>query len=214
MKKIINLYTIIGFIAALSLAATPVNTALTNNNLDTNDSITQGSGINEMPNISLKDINGNLVNIKTLADSGKITIVTFWATWCKPCLKELNNTLDLIDDWKADYNVQYYAVSVDDAKTTHSVKPMATALGYVDNYNILLDPNKDLARNMNVNNPPMIFIYDTNGSLVYSHMGYTEGAEYDVDDKLKAMNKKEGSADNSKEETKKDKKTKKSKKNK
>lgn len=145
---------------------------------------------NELPNIELKDLNGNRINIKSLGDSSKITIITFWATWCKPCIKELNNTLDFIDDWKTKYNVQYFAVSVDDAKTTNSVRPLATALNYDYNYHILLDPNKDLARTMNVNNPPMIFIYDVSGKLVYSHMGYTEGGEYDIDDKLKALNKK------------------------
>lgn len=144
---------------------------------------------NELPDITLKDLDGNRINIKSLGDSGKITIITFWATWCKPCLKELNNTMDLIDEWKSKYNVQYYAVSVDDAKTTNSVKPLAAALGYTKNYYILLDPNKDLARTMNVNNPPMIFIYDETGKLVYTHMGYTEGGEYDVDDKLKELAK-------------------------
>lgn len=145
---------------------------------------------NELPDIELKDLNGNRINIKSLGDSGKITIITFWATWCKPCIKELNNTLEFIDEWKSDYNVQYIAVSVDDAKTTNSVRPLATALNYDYNYHILLDPNRDLARTMNVNNPPMIFIYDVSGKLVYSHMGYTEGGEYDVDEKLKELNKK------------------------
>jgi len=143
---------------------------------------------NEMPDVELKDLDGNRINIKSLGDSNKITIITFWATWCKPCIKELNNTLELIDDWKADYNVQYFAVSVDDAKTTNSVRPMATALNYDYNYHVLLDPNRDLARTMNVNNPPMIFIYDQSGKLVYTHMGYTEGGEYEVDEKLKALN--------------------------
>lgn len=214
MKNIYSLYTAIAAMLFLCMAAAPNANSLINTNFNTEDSIKATTGGNEMPNISLKDIDGNSVNIKSLADSGKITIITFWATWCKPCLKELNNTLDVIEDWKKDYNVQYYAVSVDDAKTTHSVKPMATALGYVDNYNILLDPNKDLARNMNVNNPPMIFVYDTNGKLVYSHMGYTEGAEFEVEDKLKEMNKKEGAVEEKKEEAKKEKKSKKSKKSK
>lgn len=203
MKMKYFLYLVITCFAVISMATIPVQNDNPSTQNINGDSTVTGSGTNEMPNISLKDINGNSVNIKSLADSGKITIITFWATWCKPCLKELNNTLELIDDWKENYNAQYYAVSVDDAKTTHQVKPMATALGYVDSYNILLDPNKDLARNMNVNNPPMIFIYDTKGSLVYSHMGYTEGAEYDVDDKLKAMNKKGGSSKESKSKKKK-----------
>lgn len=193
MKNLKNIFfglVVIGMANCAAIPAGSTSTTTVKTEVSVNDSTKiSNEGNNEMPNISIKDIEGNSVNIRSLADSGKVTVITFWATWCKPCLKELNNTLDLIEDWKEDYNVQYYAVSVDDAKTTHQVKPLATALGYVDAYNILLDPNRDLARNMNVNNPPMIFIYNTSGKLVYSHMGYTEGAEYDVDDKLKELNK-------------------------
>lgn len=153
------------------------------------DSITRALGTNEMPDITIKDINGNNVNLKSMADSGKITIVTFWATWCKPCLKELTNTMDLIVEWKAEYNVQLVAVSVDDAKTTHIVKPLSISKGYIDEYIILLDPNRELARNMNVGNPPMLFVYDKDGKLIYSHMGYTDGAEFEVEDKLKILTK-------------------------
>jgi peroxiredoxin len=77
------------------------------------------------------------------------------------------------------------AVSIDDARNSKKVKPKV--LGYGWNYEILIDENMDLARAMNVNNPPMTFIYDTAGELVYSHQGYTPGAEDELEAKLKEI---------------------------
>jgi len=145
-------------------------------------------GNNELPNVDLKDVNGNTINIRSLADSGKITVISFWAIWCGPCIKELDNCKSLLPEWIEEFNIQYYAISIDDARTTVKVKPFAASRGW--EYNILLDPNQELARVMNVTNPPMILIYDENGTLIYQHVGYTEGSEYDVEDQLKALKNK------------------------
>jgi thiol-disulfide isomerase/thioredoxin len=44
-----------------------------------------------MPEIILKDVNGKVKNVNEYSKSGKITIISFWATWCTPCKKELSN---------------------------------------------------------------------------------------------------------------------------
>jgi peroxiredoxin len=138
-----------------------------------------------MPSVSVKDMDGNTVNFNTVADSGKITVVSFWATWCTPCIKELEAIHEKYEDWTKTYNMKLVAVSIDDARNSKKVKPKV--LGYGWNYQILIDENMDLARAMNVNNPPMTFIYDTTGKLVYSHQGYTPGAEDELEAKLKEI---------------------------
>jgi len=152
------------------------------------DTLVQNKGLNELPNVNLKNLNGDIINIKSLADSGKITIISFWALWCGPCIKELDNTKSLLAEWEKKFNVQFIAVSIDDSRTTIKVKPFVSQKGW--KYNVLLDPNKDLARELNVNNPPVLLIYNEFGQLIYQHQGYTEGSEYDVEDKLKAYTKK------------------------
>ena len=77
------------------------------------------------------------------------------------------------------------AVSIDDARNSKKVKPKV--LGYGWTYQILLDENMDLARAMNVNNPPMTFIVDGTGKIVWSHQGYTPGAEEELEAKLKEL---------------------------
>ena len=138
-----------------------------------------------MPSVTVKDMDGNSVNFNTVADSGKITVVSFWATWCTPCIKELEAIHEKYEDCTKTYNMNLVAVSIDDARNSKKVKPKV--LGYGWNYEILIDENMDLARAMNVNNPPMTFIYDTAGELVYSHQGYTPGAEDELEAKLKEI---------------------------
>ena len=138
-----------------------------------------------LPDINLKDINGKLVNVGDYSKKGKIIIVSFWATWCTPCKKELNNINDLYEEWKSKYDIIVVAVTIDNARNVMKVKP------YVDGqawpFDILLDVNSDLMRAMNVVNAPHSFLIDQNGNIVYSHVGYTECDEIILEEKMKLL---------------------------
>jgi peroxiredoxin len=140
-----------------------------------------------LPDINLKDLNGKLVNVGDYSRKGKIVVVSFWATWCTPCKKELNNISDLYEEWKNKYDVTVVAVTIDNARNVMKVKP------YVDGqawpFDVLLDVNSDLMRAMNVINPPHTFLIDKTGNVVYSHTGYLEGDEYTLEEKIKALAK-------------------------
>ena len=138
-----------------------------------------------LPSISLYDINGNKINIADLPKSGKITVLDFWATWCVPCKKELNNIADLYDDWKENYDVQVVAVSIDDSKTKANVKSYADGQGW--DYLVLLDANKELQRQLNGQSVPFTVIIDQNGNIIEKTNGYVEGDEYVLEDKLKEL---------------------------
>jgi peroxiredoxin len=138
-----------------------------------------------LPDLSLKDINGKMVNVKDYAKKGKMVIISFWATWCTPCKKELNNINELYEEWKTKYDVIVVAVSIDNARNVMKVKP------YVDGqawpFDVLLDVNSDMMRAMNVVNPPHTFLLDKTGNIVYSHTGYLEGDEFTLEEKMKAL---------------------------
>lgn len=141
---------------------------------------TQNKGT--LPSVVLKDTDGKSVDIASYGTNGKITIISFWATWCKPCVKELRNLNDLLEEWEEKYNVELVAVSVDDSRNTSRVKPFASGQGW--SFEVLLDPNGELQRALNVTNPPFTVLVDAAGNIVYTHTGYLEGDELDLEQEI------------------------------
>ena len=143
----------------------------------------------DLPSVTIKNLQGKDVNIAKLSNGGNPFVLTFWATWCGPCIKEHNALDEVYPDWKAETGVKIYAVSIDDSRSTAKVKPTVEGKGW--DFEILLDVNGDLKRAMNVNNPPHTFLFDGNGKMVYQHTGYIDGAEEDLyEEILKAAGKK------------------------
>jgi cytochrome c biogenesis protein CcmG/thiol:disulfide interchange protein DsbE len=138
-----------------------------------------------LPSAIVKNIEGEDVNLADYANNDKITVISFWATWCKPCIKELKNVNDLLEDWEEDYGVELVAISVDDSRNAARVKPMVNGLGW--DFDVLLDPNGDIQRAMNVANPPVTFLLNQNGDIVYTHTGYVEGDELELEDHIKEL---------------------------
>lgn len=143
------------------------------------------SSLSSLPEITLKNIDGKDVKLSDYGANQKITVISFWATWCKPCIKELKNMNVLLEDWVEDYNMELVAISLDDSRNAAKVKPTANALNW--DFDVLLDPNGELQRAMNVANPPVTFLVNQSGQIVYTHTGYVEGDEYDLEDHIKEL---------------------------
>lgn len=138
-----------------------------------------------LPDVILKNIDGEDISLLSYAKNEKITVISFWATWCKPCIKELKNINEILEDWVEDYDLELIAISVDDSRNAMKVKPMVNAFNW--DFDILLDPNGDLQRAMNVANPPVTFLINQKGKIVYTHTGYVEGDEYELEDHIKTL---------------------------
>lgn len=144
----------------------------------------QKSG-DKLPNVTVKDLNGKSVELKKVVKEGQITVISFWATWCSPCKKELDNMADLYDDWKKKYNVHIIAVSIDDARTSAKVKTTVNSKGW--EYTVLLDSNEDLKRALNISSVPFTLLINQKGEIVYQHTGYKDGDEKKLAEKIKAL---------------------------
>lgn len=135
-----------------------------------------------VPDVSLKDIEGNSVQTADLVQEEGPTVYCFWATWCSPCKRELNNYAELYEDWVDETGVKIVAVSIDDQRSMNRVAPYVNSVGW--EYDILLDPNRDFARALNVNNVPHTFVVDPEGRVVWSHNNYADGDEYELYEEL------------------------------
>lgn len=144
-------------------------------------------GEKTLPSITLADVNGKNVNVADYGKSGKITVLSFWATWCVPCKKELTNMADIYDDWKKKYNVQIVAVSIDDSRSTTKVKP--TVEGQRWEYEVLLDVNQDLKRQLNIQSVPFTVVVDATGKIAFTHSGYVDGDEFVLEEELQKLAK-------------------------
>ena len=134
-----------------------------------------GAAYAQLPAIKLKSIDGREVSTDTLNNNGKPFIISFFATWCKPCNRELNAIHEVYEDWKEETGVKLYAISIDEAQNVQKVKPLVDGYGW--EYEVLLDPNSDFRRAMGVPLIPHVFVIDGNGKVALNRSGYTEGGE-------------------------------------
>jgi peroxiredoxin len=138
---------------------------------------------NTIPNISLKSLDGKLVNTANLSKD-KVIVISFWATWCVPCINELDAISDVYDDWKEETNVTLYAVSTDNSRSVKRVKPLVNGKDW--DYEILLDTNNDFKRALGISSVPFVLIVKNN-KIMYKHSGYTPGAEDELYEEIKKI---------------------------
>ena len=136
-----------------------------------------------LPSVVLDDAEGQSVRTDQLGGQGYPVIISFFATWCKPCIRELKAIDEYYADWQEETGVKIYIVSIDQGQDTKKVVPMVDGFGW--EYEVLLDPNGEFKRAMNVQNVPHVFVLDSQGDIVYNHTGYTDGSETDLRKYLK-----------------------------
>ena len=128
----------------------------------------------QLPSIELKTLSGQFINTNQIAQENQLIIISLWATWCVPCKNELDAVAEVYEDWVSETDVKYFAISIDDSRTSKRIKPMVDGKGW--EFEILLDENSELKRAFGVSTVPYTVIVK-NGLMVYIHTGYTPGYE-------------------------------------
>lgn len=139
-----------------------------------------------LPSASLKSLTGETLNSSHIlsSDSG-VVILSFWATWCKPCLQELDNLNEALPVWQKNQAVKLVAVSVDDARNTAKLPAFVAGRGW--KFEVLSDANAELKRLMNVVNVPHTFLLNKEAKIVYQHTSYAVGDEEELWEKIQAL---------------------------
>lgn len=141
---------------------------------------------NDLPNVDLKSVDGKSVTLKNATNKDGITIISLWATWCVPCLKELDAINEIYSEWQEETDVELIAVSVDDSRTVKRVKSLINGKDW--DYTVLLDTNNDLKRALNASSIPLTILVRDN-KIIYEHSGYSPGAELELYEKIKELSK-------------------------
>ncbi len=139
----------------------------------------------KLPSVNIKDLKGQPFSTDNITNDGKPIIVSFWATWCKPCVRELTTIADVYDDWVKETGVKLVAVSIDDSRSVPLVAPMINGKGW--EYQVLLDPNSDFKRAMNVVTVPQTFLLNGKGEVVWQHTTFAEGDELQLIDLVRKV---------------------------
>ena len=128
-----------------------------------------------LPSVEVKTLEGDVFNMQKVENKGNPIVISFWATWCKPCKKELNNIAEVYEDWQDETGVKLIAISIDDSRNMHKVAPYVNSSDW--DYEVYLDPNGDLKRAMGVSTVPHTFLLNGKNEIVWQHRGYMEGDE-------------------------------------
>lgn len=123
---------------------------------------------------------GSVLKLSDL--KGKVVYVDFWASWCKPCRKSfpwMNN----LQKQFAKQGLKIIAVNVDkDQSLVEKFLKM-----YPADFTVAYDPDGSLASKLKVKGMPSSFIFDRNGKLITSHVGFRKKDINMLEDKIKTV---------------------------
>ena len=116
------------------------------------------------PNFTL--LNTELEEVSLTDHRGKVVIVDFWATWCKPCEAEIPLFIELYDQYR-EQGFEMIGISMDDERLK-VIEPFIERLGV--NYTILLG-EPDLIQSYGVPGLPSAFLIDRDGRIFKAFHG-------------------------------------------
>ncbi len=140
--------------------------------------LAQGAVASDKPaNWTLGTADGGTVSFHDTLAKGPV-VVSFWASWCKPCLKEMPHLNAYAKEYAG--QVSFLAVNADNSKSVAKVAPFLSSAG-LDNLVVPLDTGGTVQSQLQVGGTiPFLVMYDGQGREVYRHVGYKPGDEVEL----------------------------------
>ena len=137
-----------------------------------------GLSQSKIPNLSVEDLKGKQVNLHDIIPNNEVVVLSFWATWCKPCINEQNAVNDNLPDWEEEAKFKYIAISVDDSRSVSRVKSMVKGKDW--EFDVYIDSNQKLKRSLGITGIPHTIVIDKTGKIVWEHSSYKPGDEEEM----------------------------------
>lgn len=131
-------------------------------------------------NFRLKNLDNRTTSYQDIKGE-QFTVIDFWATWCKPCIKSMPKLVEISEEVE-ELGVNFVGISIDGPRNLAKVKPFARSLGVT--YPILLDTNSEVMGKLGVRAVPSLLIINSDDEIVYFHEGYKPGEEIEIHKKI------------------------------
>ena len=137
----------------------------------------------QLRNFYLDDINGETTAYNEIKGE-KLTVIDFWASWCKPCLKAMPK-LEALRQKYSTQGVVLISINADGPRSIAKVAPLVKSLGL--NSSILIDLDREVMSDLDIYQLPTLLIVNDQNNIVYRHEGYVEGDEQEVERHIKVL---------------------------
>lgn len=134
----------------------------------------------EVTDFSLENTDNELVSLEELQGE-KLTIIDFWATWCKPCTKAMPKINKIYHDYK-DEGLEVIGISCDGPRSIGKVNLVAQSLNI--DYAILKDIDCEVMTENNFQAFPTLIILNSENDIVYVHEGFASGDEKLIEEEI------------------------------
>ena len=124
--------------------------------------------VTKAPNFSLKSADGKTIELKKL--QGRVVIVNFWATWCKPCKAEIPGFLEVYKQYKSK-GLEIVGISLDQ-DGWKPVKPFIKDLRIT--YPVVIGDDHIVDAYGGIEGIPTTFVIDRKGNITNRHVGYMD----------------------------------------
>lgn len=142
------------------------------------------AGASTLPDFSLETIEGERFTLSEHVGRN-VVVMSFWATWCQPCLAELPH-LDALYQAEKDNGLVIVALAMDEPSTVAEVAPMARRLGLT--MPVVLDSQQRAVTLYNQSrDAPRTVVIDKKGRIVHSTAGYNPGDEEALAEEVRAL---------------------------
>lgn len=138
-----------------------------------------------IPQARIQTLDGGTFNTADLSNNGKPMVISFWATWCKPCIMELSAIHESYEEIREETGLKLVALSIDDVRNLDKVAPFVNSRNW--DFEVYCDPNGDFKRALSVNTIPHTFLVDGSGKIVWQHNSYAPGDEEKLFDLVRRL---------------------------